>query len=51
MHHFKIPEEKKMPWLLAYKTAVEEGISYQRQSCQTLIGKKVKGKDEKSVFV
>jgi hypothetical protein len=27
MHHFylKIPEERKTPWLLPYKTAVEEG--------------------------
>lgn len=43
MKHFKVPAERKAAWWQGYKSAVEEGIAYQRQSAQTLIGKKYKG--------
>jgi len=44
MSHFKVADERKAAWWQVYKAAAEEGIAYQRQSAQTLIGKKYKGK-------
>jgi len=44
LSHFKITPARKSAWWNCYKSVVTEGANYQRQTAQTGMGKKVKGK-------